>query len=267
MWVAKTWCFVVTIFNIAGRIHAERHGTGQLSEMVSKVSQAAKSLAGIDKEEKSLSSSSSLQSNGKEKQQAVGTEMTANTSPIVHVDSDNPPPPESIRLKPRTIAFNIMVAGLSGLGKSTMCAQLLESWCGNDAAPTGVLADGSSRKSTLQIDPSRTFERYDKATNTILKVRIIDTPGFGNRIDHRDAVSPVLKYIYRCRDRQFAAEMSPNKGRDENDADAVDSLVHVCLYFLSPGRFLVSLRHFLLKVQNEVVCIPVISKADTLTND
>ena len=36
--------------------------------------------------------------------------------------------PPSLSLRPRVISLNVMVAGLSGLGKTTTCEALLQSW-------------------------------------------------------------------------------------------------------------------------------------------
>ena len=36
--------------------------------------------------------------------------------------------PESLKLSPRIVSLNIMVAGLAGMGKTTCCRALLDSW-------------------------------------------------------------------------------------------------------------------------------------------
>jgi len=40
----------------------------------------------------------------------------------------------------------------------------------------------------------------------------------------------------------------------------------VCLYFLSPGRFLQIDKHFLRQIQREICIVPVIAKSDTMTD-
>ena len=187
-------------------------------------------------------------------------------------------PTPSLSLRPRVVSLNVMVAGLSGLGKTTTCAALLESWQQQQQQQQGgakpSLFSSSSAvsnkkekpKITKEVDPSRQFERFDAKTNTILRVRIIDTPGFGNRVDHRDAVRPIVSYMHKCRRNQYQAETSPTLP-DKEVVEACDDLVHVCLYFLSPGRFLEMDAYFLSRIQHEVCIIPVIAKADTLTNE
>ena len=251
--------------------------------------------------------------------------------------------PESIKLRPRIVSLNIMVAGLAGLGKTTTVRALLDAWTwqqqtnsnnnrnnnnnrrrrffsslssviessssgndsgtigggGGDSASTtttlsnsnvfgssssGSSSSTSSSSSTKAIHASAPFEYFDRDANTLLRVRIIDTPGFGNRVNHKDSVKPITDYITECRRERFKREQSPstatntNEAPRNNDNDNGDchhgddqnhpkeELVHVCLYFLSPGRFLAIDRHFLKHVQNEVTIVPVIAKADTMTD-
>lgn len=190
----------------------------------------------------------------------------------------------SLRLRPRVVSLNVMVAGLSGLGKTTACAHLLESWKQqSDFENSSTMASATAifkrtlssksqsvvtkTKSTKDVDPSRQFERYDEKENTILRVRIIDTPGFGNRVDHRDSVRPIARYIAKCRSRQYKKEISPKYHPNRENVEACDDLVHVCLYFLTPGRFLEMDSHFLKQIQKEVCIVPIIAKADTLTEE
>jgi septin family protein len=224
-------------------------------------------------------------------------------------DSHSMGSPESIKLKPRVVSLNIMVAGLAGLGKTTLTRALLDAWWKEiqedkgDSDKTkssgigrlGLLASSLSSPSpptttsgrprfvpsrstvsTTAISPSAPFEYYDEKANTILRVRIIDTPGFGNRVNHRNSVKPITDYISNCRRKRFFREQSPSfrasstsRSNNENDEADADSrlLIHVCLYFLSPGRFLAIDRHFLKHVQDEVTIVPVIAKADTMTDD
>jgi len=213
-----------------------------------------------------------------------------------------------------------MVAGLAGMGKTTCCRALLDSWWqeikeGEDHGETksiGVRKKGptTTRRrflsstvttkttvseskntpptvSTIDISPSAPFEYYDEEANTILRVKIIDTPGFGNRVNHRNSVKPITDYISCCRHRRFRREESPSTvvstfddcylGEEDYNRNSYDNkntdnnyssmLVHVCLYFISPGRFLAIDRHFLRHVQDEITIVPIIAKADTMTDD
>ena len=237
--------------------------------------------------------------------------------------------PESIKLRPRVVSLNIMVAGLAGLGKTTTVRALLDAWsfrelneklrkasgpseAGSNSSDNGGSDAGAKRNSrrglfsfsapspkeasqsaaasdagppatqpnpiaalfgsTTEIVPSEPFEYFDEEANTILRVRIIDTPGFGNRVNHKNSVQPITDYITRCRTARFRREQSPSRSAPPSAEDGGDDhpdeeeLVHVCLYFLSPGRFLAIDRHFLKHVQNEITIVPVIAKADTMTD-
>lgn len=190
----------------------------------------------------------------------------------------------SLSLRPRVVSLNVMVAGLSGLGKTTTCSTLLELWQHDETQPPPGDRSLAQRfldrqpalsikpnyrpkppKQTMVVDPSRQFSRFDEETNTILRVRIVDTPGFGNRVNHKDAVRPIANYMHKCRSKQYQAETSP--ALPDEHVEACDDLIHVCLYFLSPGRFLEMDAYFLRRIQSEVCIIPVIAKADTLTDD
>jgi len=174
------------------------------------------------------------------------------------------PPPGSLQLRPRVISLNIMVAGLAGLGKTTTCSALLDSWLHPKSKISS--SNRTRTRSTKVIDASRLFERFDPAANTLLRVRIIDTPGFGNQVNHRHSVRPICDYIATCREQKYHREMS-STGTEEYRDPTEEELVHVCLYFLSPGRFLEMDKHFLKKVQRQVTIVPVIAKADTLTDE
>jgi septin family protein len=225
--------------------------------------------------------------------------------------------PESLKLSPRIVSLNIMVAGLAGMGKTTMCRALLDSWweeieegresiagmkkktattmkrrfLSSTTTTTKIDSSSTTKKyppitvSTTDISPSAPFEYYDEEANTILRVRIIDTPGFGNRVNHRNSVKPITDYISCCRHRRFRREQSPSNvastyddcyleeenyngknnnskknNNSSNDNNYNSMLVHVCLYFISPGRFLAIDRHFLKHVQDEVTIVPIIAK-------
>lgn len=154
-----------------------------------------------------------------------------------------------------------MVAGLSGLGKTTAVNALFRAWTGTKAkAPPSTQQSWFYEIPTSSVDTSRVFEKYDKKNNVLFRVTIVDTPGFGNNIDNGEAVSPIAKYVAGCRMRQFV------KGQ-ETEEEGSEELVHACVYFMSPHRFLEIDRFFLKNVQNELPVIPVIAKSDTLTNE
>ena len=60
----------------------------------------------------------------------------------------------SLKLKPRVVSFNVMVAGLSGLGKTTTCNMLFDAWQGN--APSQDKR--KIRRATPHVDVSRKID-------------------------------------------------------------------------------------------------------------
>mmetsp|Transcript_888 Transcript_888/g.2610 ORF Transcript_888/g.2610 Transcript_888/m.2610 type:complete len:496 (-) Transcript_888:413-1900(-) len=173
-------------------------------------------------------------------------------------ESEKKKPAKPLSLKPRVLHFNLMVAGLSGLGKTTAINALFEAWTKN---ASGAASGERKTRPTSHVDASRVFERLDKKTNTVLRVTIVDTPGFGNSIDHGDTVRPISSFVARRRRRQYERSV-----RDRSEGRDSDELVHACVYFISPHRFLEIDRFFLKHLQAELPVIPVISKADTLTD-
>uniref|UniRef100_A0A6U9ZJ14 Septin-type G domain-containing protein n=1 Tax=Pseudo-nitzschia australis TaxID=44445 RepID=A0A6U9ZJ14_9STRA len=255
---------------------------------------------------------------------------TTASSPLLSPTTTMMGSPESIKLRPRVVSLNIMVAGLAGLGKTTTVRALLEAWTSQQiydeeqnethrktkfknsnaknnrqrgfisslssviaspslstagaaaprkTSPTKTPSKAVAFGSTKAIVPSAPFEYFDEEANTILRVRIIDTPGFGNRVNHRNSVRPITNYITECRRERLRRQQSPSAASaveappggevftvGEEDHTDEENLIHVCLYFLSPGRFLAIDRHFLKHVQDEVTIVPVIAKADTMTD-
>merc|ERR1719246_395058 len=59
----------------------------------------------------------------------VGDETDPSDAPV---DVVSPPETPPVDLRPRVVTLNVMVAGLSGLGKTTTCQSLLELWTGGE---------------------------------------------------------------------------------------------------------------------------------------
>jgi len=96
----------------------------------------------------------------------------------------------------------------------------------------------------------------------VLRVRIIDTPGYGDRLDNKRAVAPIVDYAHDALRRQYARERSASGG-----FTSAEQQLHCALYFVSPHRLLQTDRHFLNSLQRFMPVVVVIAKADTLTDD
>jgi len=151
--------------------------------------------------------------------------------------------------------FTLMVAGESGLGKST----LIDSLFLTDLYPDRVVPTAEERiKRTVQLD-ANTVEIEERGVK--LRLTVVDTPGFGDAIDNADSFQQIIKYI----DQQFDRYLKDESGL--NRKNIIDNRVHCCFYFISPyGHGLKPLDiDFMKQMSNKVNIVPVIAKSDCLT--
>ena len=86
-----------------------------------------------------------------------------------------------------------MVAGESGLGKST----LIDSLFLTDLYQDRVVPEAAERiRRTVQLD-ANTVEIEERGVK--LRLTVVDTPGFGDAIDNSDSFEHIINYI----DEQF----------------------------------------------------------------
>lgn len=151
--------------------------------------------------------------------------------------------------------FTLMVAGESGLGKSTLINSLFLT----DLYPDRVVPNAAERvKRTVQIDSS-TVEIEERGVK--LRLTVVDTPGYGDAIDNTDSFQQIIRYI----DDQFERYLKDESGL--NRKNIVDNRVHCCFYFISPyGHGLKPLDiDFMKQLSNKVSIVPIIAKSDSLT--
>uniref|UniRef100_A0A671FHJ4 Septin n=1 Tax=Rhinolophus ferrumequinum TaxID=59479 RepID=A0A671FHJ4_RHIFE len=150
--------------------------------------------------------------------------------------------------------FTLMVAGESGLGKSTLV---------NSLFLTNLYADRQLPEASARLTQTLTIERRGveiEEGGIKVKLTLVDTPGFGDSVDCSDCWLPVVRFI----EEQFEQYLRDESGLNRKNIQ--DSRVHCCLYFISPfGRGLRPLDvAFLRAVHEKVNIIPVIGKADAL---
>ena len=97
-------------------------------------------------------------------------------------------PPSSRNLR-KGISFNLMVAGESGLGKTTLINSLFLT----ELYPDPVIP---MAEKTVQLEPN---EIEIEGRGVKLRLTVVDTPGFGDAIDNSDSFQQIIKYI----DQQF----------------------------------------------------------------
>ncbi|XP_068126134.1 septin-5-like isoform X2 [Hyperolius riggenbachi] len=151
--------------------------------------------------------------------------------------------------------FTLMVAGESGLGKSTLINSLFltDLYRGRQLPiPEECVTQ------TVEI-VKQTVDIQEKGVR--LRLTVVDTPGFGDAVNNEECWKPIADYL----DQQFEQYFRDESGLNRKNLQ--DTRVHCCLYFLSPlGHGLRPLDvEFLRALQDRVNVVPILGKADTLT--
>ncbi|RSH77811.1 uncharacterized protein EHS24_002871 [Apiotrichum porosum] len=157
----------------------------------------------------------------------------------------------------RGFQFVAMVVGESGLGKSTLINTIFETTL---SPPKVVPEPGTDRGKTVEIQ-STAAEIEENGVR--LKLTVVDTPGFGDFVNNDDCWKPILDNIEARYDAYLEQENRVNRLK------MVDNRVHACIYFIQPtGHALKPIDiEFMKRLHTKVNLIPVIAKADTLTEE
>ncbi|XP_039936381.1 septin-5 isoform X1 [Hirundo rustica] len=150
--------------------------------------------------------------------------------------------------------FTLMVAGESGLGKSTLVNSLFLT----DLYKDRKLLNAEERiNQTVEII-KHTVDIEEKGVK--LKLTIVDTPGFGDAVNNTECWKPITDYI----DQQFEQYFRDESGLNRKNIQ--DNRVHCCLYFISPfGHGLRPVDvEFMKALHEKVNIVPLIAKADCL---
>ncbi|XP_056677382.1 septin-5 isoform X1 [Monodelphis domestica] len=150
--------------------------------------------------------------------------------------------------------FTLMVAGESGLGKSTLVNSLFLT----DLYKDRKLLNAEERiNQTVEI-LKHTVDIEEKGVK--LKLTIVDTPGFGDAVNNTQCWKPITDYV----DQQFEQYFRDESGLNRKNIQ--DNRVHCCLYFISPfGHGLRPVDvEFMRALHEKVNIVPLIAKADCL---
>ncbi|ODV62249.1 septin CDC12 [Ascoidea rubescens DSM 1968] len=152
--------------------------------------------------------------------------------------------------------FTLMVAGESGLGKTTFINTLFQTSLKNHIENSARHQKGIH--ATVEIDVVRA-ELEEK--NFKIRLNVIDTPGFGDNINNKNSYQSLIDFIDDQHDSYMKQEQQPSRNNIH------DLRVHACLYFIRPtGHSLKPLDiECMKKLCTRVNLIPVIAKADTLS--
>jgi septin family protein len=98
-------------------------------------------------------------------------------------------------------------------------------------------------------------------TDFLVRLTVIDTPGFGDYVNNRDSWMPIIEFLDDQHESYMLQEQQPRR------VDKIDLRVHACLYFIRPtGHTLKPLDIEVMKrLSSRVNLIPVVAKADTLS--
>lgn len=155
----------------------------------------------------------------------------------------------------RGATFTIMLAGESGLGKTTFINTLFSTTLKTHADPK--VRHQTPVQKTVEIGITKA-ELEEKSFK--MHLNVIDTPGFGDNVNNRNSWQPLVEFIDDQHESYLRQEQQPNR------QNLHDLRIHVCLYFVRPtGHGLKPLDVEVMKqLATRVNLVPVIAKADTL---
>ncbi|XP_061155081.1 septin-5-like isoform X1 [Syngnathus typhle] len=151
--------------------------------------------------------------------------------------------------------FTLMVAGESGLGKSTLINSLFLT----DLYKDRKIPNAEERISQTVSIVKHTVSIEEKGVK--LRLSIIDTPGLGDAVNNMQSWKHLEDYVEQQFDQFFRDESGLNRRNIQ------DNRVHCCLYFIPPyGHGLRPLDVECMRALHEKVnIVPVLAKADSLT--
>jgi septin 7 len=148
--------------------------------------------------------------------------------------------------------------GESGLGKSTLVNTLFN---------TSLYPPKERKPPSLDISPKtvaiQSISADIEENGVRLRLTVVDTPGFGDFVNNDVSWGPIVEHIDSRFDAYLEAETKVNR------TNIVDNRIHACVYFIQPtGHSLKPLDvEVMRRLHTKVNLIPVIAKADTLTDD
>jgi septin 7 len=148
--------------------------------------------------------------------------------------------------------------GESGLGKSTLVNTLFN---------TSLYPPKERKPPSLDISPKtvsiQSISADIEENGVRLRLTVVDTPGFGDFVNNDVSWGPIIENIEQRYDAYLEAENKVNR------TNIVDNRIHACVYFIQPtGHSLKPLDvEVMRRLHTKVNLIPVIAKADTLTDD
>ena len=156
-------------------------------------------------------------------------------------------------------SFSILVAGESGLGKTTFINTLFATTLRPHPKYNERHRNYSAAEKTVNINVHKA-DLEEKGFQ--LRVNVVDTPGFGDHANNRSAWLTLIDYV----DTQYESVMKQEQ-QPVRTGRIIDQRVHACIYFIRPnGRGLKPLDiEAMRSLGSRCNLIPVIARSDTLT--
>lgn len=152
------------------------------------------------------------------------------------------------------IAYNVMVVGPSGIGKTTLINSLFDFDYGDTPDTEREIQEVGLRY--------KEFKPQNKSTE--LKLTIVEVKGFSNQLDKSNSYKPIVNYIVSRLEDHLNEELKVQTTRYN---DIADGRIHCCIYMISPiGPGLKAIDLVTMKRLHKYVnLIPVIGKSDILS--
>lgn len=152
--------------------------------------------------------------------------------------------------------FNIMTAGASGLGKSTMVNTLFG---GQMSRVRGAADEPVVIPKTVEI---KQVSHVIEEKGIRLRLTVVDTPGFGDQLNNDQSWKSLVDYQHTQFERYYAEEQAFFRKRE-----LPDTRVHCLLYFIAPSGH--HLKPFDIAAMKDLSLyyniVPVIAKSDAMT--
>ncbi|KAI1718791.1 septin domain-containing protein [Ditylenchus destructor] len=155
---------------------------------------------------------------------------------------------------PYQFQFNVLCVGETGMGKTTLIESLFN-----------MKVDFEPCNNELRTVELRTKICEVSEGGVRVKLRIVETAGYGDQLDKDKSAKIIVDYI----NEQFEAYLKEELKVRRHLAYYDDTRIHVALYFISPtGHGLKALDIVTMKeLSKRVNVIPVIAKSDTACKD
>ncbi|CAN0296233.1 unnamed protein product, partial [Ectocarpus sp. 6 AP-2014] len=161
--------------------------------------------------------------------------------------------------------LRVMVAGESGLGKTTFLNNIFRHLNqGQNPMDQASVVHGQTggifgHSKTLKIEEREFY--HTTSGGQYYKFFLVDTPGYGDRVNVRKSFQPVVDFIIRG-SRRYLAEIKRG-----NDTPSEDGRTDVCIYFIAAHRCKPIDIEYMKQLSKVVAVIPVIGKSDSMTVD